>query len=76
MYIPNEDMKVNKFRLVFIPSNSAYMNRIGMKEPPKEAFSGDAEIHRAQNKVDDIDFYMRYASMKAEEAAKKEQKDD
>lgn len=72
MYIPNEDMKINKFRLVVIPSNSAYMNRIGMKEPPKEAFSGDSEIHRAQNKVDDIDFYMRYASMKAEEAAKKE----
>lgn len=76
MYFPNEEMKINKFKLVFIPSNSAYMNRIGMKEPPMEAYSGDAEIHRPQNKVDDIDFYMRYASMKSEEAAKSENKDD
>lgn len=74
MYFPNEDMKVNRFRLVFIPSNSDYMQRIGMRELPAEAYSGDAEVHRQQNKVDDIDFYMRYASMKAEEASRSEEK--
>lgn len=76
MYFPSDDMKVNRFKLVHIPSNSAYMERLGMREPQPGAFSGDDEVHRQQNKVDDIDFYMRYASMKADEAAKRESKDE
>lgn len=71
MYFPNEDMKVNKFKLVFIPSNSDYMSRIGMRTLPPGAYSGDDEVHRQQNKVEDIDFYMRYAEQKAREMQSK-----
>lgn len=71
MYYPNEDIKVNKFKLVYIPKNRAYMSRFGSVTVPPEAYSGDAEIHRQQNKVDDLEFYARYAQVKAQEAAKK-----
>lgn len=71
MYVPNEDMKFNRFRLVHIPSNTDYMARIGMRSLPSEAYSGDDEVHRQQNKVEDIDFYMRYAEQKAREMQSK-----
>lgn len=74
MYVPNEDMKVNRFRLVFIPSNTDYFSRIGMRELSSQAYSGDDEVHRQQNKVEDIDFYLRYAEMKSREMESK--KDD
>lgn len=65
MYIPNEEMKVNKFKLVFIPKNRDYMSRFGSVTAPASAFSGDAEVHRQQNKVDDLDYYSRYADQMA-----------
>lgn len=71
MYYPDEAIKVNKFRLVYIPKNRDYMSRFGSVTAPPESFSGDAEVHRQQNKVDDLEFYSRYAQMKAREAESK-----
>lgn len=70
MYFPNDDIKVNKFKLVFIPKNRDYMSRLGSVTAPPSAYSGDAEVHRQQNKVEDLEFYSRYAQMKAQEAEK------
>ena len=71
MYFPNEDIKINKFKLVYVPKNRDYMSRLGSVTVPPEAYSGDAEIHRQQNKVEDLEFYSRYAQIKAKEAEEK-----
>lgn len=68
MYFPNEDIKINRFKLVYVPKNREYMSRIGSVTVPPEAYSGDAEIHRQQNKVEDIEFWTRYSEKKAREA--------
>lgn len=60
-------MKVNKFRLVVIPKNRDYMSRFG-SVTPSGAFSGDQESHLPGNKVDDLDYWSRYAEQKAREA--------
>lgn len=59
-------MKVNKFKLVVIPKNRDYMFRFGSVSPAG-AFSGDEEAHLQQNKVDDLDYWSRYADQKARE---------
>lgn len=71
MYFPSEDLKVNKFKLVYIPKNRDYMSRLGSVTVPPSAYSGDEEVHRQQNKVEDLEYYSRYAQMKAQEAEKK-----
>lgn len=68
MYFPNDDIKINRFKPVYIPKNREYMSRLGRVTAPPEAFSGDAEIHRQQNKVDDLEFYARYAAQIASES--------
>lgn len=65
-------MKYNKFKLVYIPKNRDYMSRLGSVTLPPEAYSGDKEVHTAQNKVDDLEFYSRYAQMMAKEQESKE----
>ena len=67
MYYPNEDIKVNRFRLVYIPKNRDYMSRLGSVTLPPSAYSGDSEVHQSQNKVDDLEYYARYSEQKARE---------
>lgn len=69
MYFPKEEMKVNKFRLVVIPKNRVYMSRVG-SVVPAGAFSGDEDSHQPGLKVDDIEYWSRYAENKAREASK------
>lgn len=68
MYFPTEEIKLNKFRLVHIPKNRDYMSRLGSVTLPPEAYSGDQEIHRQQNKVDDLEYYARYSERMAAES--------
>lgn len=67
MYFPKDEMKVNKFRLVVIPKNRDYMSRLG-SVVPTGAFSGDEDAHTPQNKVDDLEYWSRYADQKARES--------
>lgn len=67
MYIPNEEMKVNAFRMVFIPRNRDYFSRIGSVSAPAGAYSGDDPVHQEQRKVEDIEFYSRYAEQMEKE---------
>lgn len=69
MYFPKEEMKVNKFRLVVIPKNRDYMSRFG-SVTPTGAFSGDEEAHMSGNKVEDLDYWTRYAESKARDVQK------
>lgn len=69
MYFPKEEMKVNKFHLVVIPKNRDYMSRFG-SVIPAGAFSGEQESHQPGNKVDDLEYWSKYAEQKAREADK------
>lgn len=71
MYFPKEEMKVNKFKLVVIPKNRDYMSRYG-SVTPTGAFSGDETCNPAQNKVDDLELYARYAEKMSREKEKNE----
>lgn len=72
MYIPNKEMDINAFRAVFIPRNRDYFSRIGSVTAPASAFSGDDPVHQQQRKVEDIEYYARYAEAKAREAETEE----
>ena len=41
MWFPNEDMDVNKFVAVHIPSKSSYLQKFGFSCAPKSLFTGD-----------------------------------
>lgn len=72
MYIPKKEMDINAFRAVFIPRNRDYFSRIGSVTAPASAFSGDEPVHQQQRKVEDIEYYARYAEAKARETETEE----
>ena len=41
MYVPDDKLKVNKFRIVAIPRPIEFMARFGVANMPSSAFSGD-----------------------------------
>lgn len=60
MYVPDEKMKINKFRIVAIPKPIEYMQRFGSAEMPSSSYSGDEYAPLPKNKVDmlaDADAY-------------------
>ena len=68
MYCPKpNEMKINAYKCVDIPRNRDYMVRIGEKATPSNFYTGDTEVKREQNKLDDIETYRRYAEAKAKE---------
>lgn len=60
MYIP-EEMKVNKFKLVNLPSNADYFARLGQFAPAPSQYTGDNVAIMDENKVDSIVDYLDYA---------------
>lgn len=70
MYIP-EELKVNKFADVRLPDNASYFSRFGQSFPGQQLYTGDESAPIEQNKVDDLDAYMRYASAMARESQNK-----
>lgn len=66
MYVPKQEMKINKFRLVVIPKNRDYMVRFGAVTPGGN-FSGEEVAPVQQNKVDDLETWSRYAESKLTE---------
>lgn len=75
MYCPNDKMKINKFKLVAIPRNVAYIKRFGRVVAPANQFTGEQYAPMSMNKVDSFAALERYDAMmqekeRAAEAAK------
>lgn len=52
MYVPDDKMKVNKFRLVAIPRPVEFMRRYGAVNTPSSAYTGDNLAPMSRNKVE------------------------
>ena len=63
MYVPDEKMKVNKFRVVAIPRPIEYMSRFGTADMPSSSYSGDEYVPLPRNKVDMLADADRYDAM-------------
>lgn len=71
MYVPSEDMKINRFRAVSIPRPIEYMRRFGAAAAPASAYTGEEFAPLPRNKVDYLADAERYdAMMQREELAK------
>lgn len=65
MFVP-EELKINKFKAVRIPSNEQYFSRFGQGLPTSGQFSGEDEtLPIGQNKTemlaDQMEMYEEYA---------------
>lgn len=63
MYVPDEKMKINKFRQVAIPKPIEYMQRFGSADMPSSSYSGDEFVPLPKNKVDMLADADRYDAM-------------
>lgn len=71
MYVPNDDIKVNRFQQVAIPRPCEYMRRFGALRAPANQYTGDDLVPLPQNKVDNLAYAEAYdAMMQREEDAK------
>lgn len=71
MFVPSDDMKLNRFQQVAIPRPVEYMQRFGSLRAPANQYTGDDLAPLPQNKVDELAFAERYdAMMQREEDAK------
>lgn len=71
MYVPSEDMKINRFQQVAIPRPVEYMQRFGSLRAPANQYTGDDLAPLPQNKVDNLAYAEAYdAMMQREEDAK------
>lgn len=66
MYVP-EKLKLNRFRVVAVPSNREYFASFGGKLMDNNSYTGDKFAPTPMNKVESIVDYQQYAE---EEAAK------
>lgn len=66
MYVPDEKMKINKFKIVDIPRNCEYMQRFGASVAPASMYSGDEYAPLPQNKVDMLAYAEQYDKMMQE----------
>ena len=63
MYVPDEKMKINKFRIVAIPRPIDYMQRFGSADMPSSSYSGEEYAPLPRNKVDMLADADRYDAM-------------
>lgn len=63
MYVPDEKMKINKFRQVAIPKPIEYMQRFGSADMPSSSYSGEEFAPLPRNKVDMLADADRYDAM-------------
>lgn len=64
-----EELKLNKFRDVQIPSGREYFARYGQLISPADQYTGDEVAQMPQNKVDSFADYQRYAEQMADQQA-------
>lgn len=72
MFIPDE-MKLNRFKLVSIPSAREYFKLYGERAMASSAYSGDEAPLPEGNKVDTINDFMQYAEEESQKASKKDE---
>lgn len=65
MNIP-EKLKLNRFKVVNIPSNKDYFQRFGSRTMPETMYSGDEVVPLASRKIDQIVDYDAYDRMMQE----------
>lgn len=63
MWVPDEKMKINKFRIVAIPRPIDYMQRFGSADMPSSSYSGEEFAPLPANKVDILADADRYDAM-------------
>lgn len=70
MFIPDEKMKVNRFRVVAIPRNSEFYKRFGDTVAASNSYTGDDLAPLPQNKIDTISQaeFEAYDMMRQQEA--------
>lgn len=73
MYVPDEKMKINKFKLVSIPRNCEYMRRFGNSVAPSNMYTGDEPAPLPRNKVDMLADADAYDAMMQKVELQKEQ---
>ena len=77
MYVPSDDMKINRFQQVAIPKPSEYMRRFGALRAPANQYTGDELVPPSGNKVDMLAYADQYdAMMQREEDRKAQQNSD
>lgn len=75
MYVPNDDIKVNRFQQVAIPRPCEYMRRFGALRAPANQYTGDELAPVPQNKVDNLAYMEAYDAMKQREEDAKQKED-
>lgn len=71
MYVPNDKMKINRFKVVAIPRPIEYMRRFGAASTPSNAYTGDDVAPVNKNKVEVLAdaAYLNDLQMKNDESA-------
>lgn len=52
MYVPDEKMRINRFKLVAIPRPVDFMRRYGSAGAPSSSYTGDNRAPLPRNKVE------------------------
>lgn len=76
MYVPDEKMRINKFKIVDIPRPIEYMKRFGSAEVPSSSYSGDEFAPLPQNKIDMLADADRYDALMQKVELEKQSKDE
>lgn len=70
MYIKDE-LKINKFQLVRIPSNKEYFGRVGLSSiGTGDQYTGDEMMPQQVSKIDNLAYMDAYDKMMASEESK------
>lgn len=71
MNIP-EKLKLNRFKVVNLPSNKDLFSRFGKKSMPENLYTGDDMAPQASRKIDQIADYDAYDRMMQQEELNKQ----
>ena len=72
MWFPNDDMDINKFVAVHIPSKSSYLQKFGFATAPKTLFTGDEFAPFPKDKIASIADMEAYDAMMAQKEVESE----
>lgn len=72
MYVPDEKMRINRFKSVAIPRNADYLVRLGMSTLPASMYTGEEMADLPKQKVDVLAYAEQYDAMMQREELKRE----